>query len=69
MYTTIQRDIDECGAPRVWVTGVDRETVFNTALDVKNATPPEQCPEVYGPKLDLDSGYWHAMVSVHKAAP
>ncbi|MFP4891253.1 hypothetical protein [Paraburkholderia sp. EG304] len=65
----IEHDTDEHGSPLVTVIGVDRESVYSTALDLKNATPVEQCPEVCGPKLDLDSGCWRATVIVRNGVP
>ncbi|MGF6792739.1 hypothetical protein [Paraburkholderia sp. 35.1] len=69
MKILIEHDTDEHGAGRVTVTGVDREDVRSAALDVKNATPIEHCPEVFGPRQDLESGSWCAVVVVRKAVP
>ncbi|WP_028210754.1 hypothetical protein [Paraburkholderia mimosarum] len=65
----IEHDTDEHGAVCMRVTGVDRERVYDAALDLKNGFPIALCPEVYGPRIDLDSGCWRAMVLTRRIAP
>lgn len=58
----IEHDTDECGALRVLVSGPDYESVLVAALDAKNRAPIEHGTEIDGPKVDLGSGCWRAVV-------
>ncbi|MEM5403801.1 hypothetical protein [Paraburkholderia unamae] len=58
----VERDTDEFGASRILLIGADHDAVLGAALDEKNAMPVEQCPEVFGPRIDLKSGGFRAMV-------
>ncbi|MEX3950597.1 hypothetical protein AB4Y45_25500 [Paraburkholderia sp. EG287A] len=62
----IERETDEFGALRVLVIGADHDTVLSAALDEKNAMPVEQCPEVFGPRIDLESGGFRALVTTRR---
>ncbi|WP_395066147.1 hypothetical protein [Paraburkholderia silvatlantica] len=65
---TVEHSTDERGASCVSVTGVDLDLVTSAALDVKNASPVDACPEVVGPYRDIGSGSWRATVRLRKEA-
>lgn len=65
---TFEYDTDEHGAVCVVVIGPDYDSVLAAALDVKNAQPVADCPEVGAVLHDIGNGSWSAVVRTRRAA-
>ena len=59
-------DYDEDGEPIVVVAGVNYDAVLASALDVKNALPVDECPEVGEVRQHIDNGCWYAVVRTRR---
>jgi len=65
---TFDLDTDEDGTARVTVCGSDCDAVLASALNVKNALPVAQCPEVGAVRQDVGNGSWCATVRTRRTS-